>query len=430
MARRNDAPTSRTLTPEALLRSPVAGSLRDAVEAAGSAVGANAQQRGSASAAQGRRRLVLLLTLLLYGFGLVMVASATSGTSLLASGDAWQYTRRQALFGAGGIAVMLLVMRIPIGAVRRFTPLLLGISVAMLGLAFVPGISETVNGASRWVTLAGFTFQPSEFAKVAVVLFVAAHLAVNRPPVGLTWPALRGSSLLVGFGVAGVIFLQRDLGTATVTAAVVVALHLLAGMRWKLLLAVTLGSAGLVMVGILSEEFRRQRFLAFLDPFADPHGAGFQLVQGQVAIGSGGPLGVGLGGSVQKIRYVPEAHTDMIYAIIAEELGFVGVLVVLASFAALAVVGLRCATAARTRYESLLAAGLTLAICGQAMLNVAGVVGVMPLTGITLPLVSYGGSSLLVTFAALGLLANVAGRGHDVADEPASTDAVDGSRVG
>ncbi len=164
----------------------------------------------------------------------------------------------------------------------------------------------------------------------------------------------------------------------------------------------------LVVLSILTQPWRRQRFLAFIDPWADPHGPGYQLVQALVAIGSGGVFGVGLGHSVEKIHFLPEAHTDMIFAIIGEELGLVGVAIVVVSFVSLAVVGMRVAVRANNRFNALLAAGITIMLCGQAALNLSGVVGVMPLTGVPLPLVSYGGSSLIVMLGALGLLANIA----------------------
>jgi cell division protein FtsW len=188
----------------------------------------------------------------------------------------------------------------------------------------------------------------------------------------------------------------------------VLTLYMLHGTNWRLLVRTLIPGLLLIGVGIASEPFRRARFTAFIDPWADPTGNGYQLIQALLAIGSGGFFGVGLGHSVQKVHFLPEAHTDMIFAIVVEELGLVGVTLVIGCFLALAMVGTKIAMQADTRFHGLVAAGLTAVLCGQAALNLAGVVGMLPLTGIPLPLVSYGGTNLLITLVSLGLLANIA----------------------
>lgn len=359
------------------------------------------------TAAIGRRRLVVLLASLLYLFGLVMVTSATSGTSLLQDGDQWEFLRRQATFGVLGMVLMFAAMRFPLTALRRLSWPLLVLSIALSALVFIPGLSHTANGATRWIRLGAFQLQPSEIVKIAVVVYVADHLSRTMPPVHWLRDFLKSPGG-VGLGAAALVFVQKDLGTAMVIGGVVLILYMLAGTSWRLLAQVVGPGIALVVLGILSEQYRRERFLAFIDPWAQPHGTGYQLVQALIAIGSGGIFGVGLGHSVQKIHFLPEAHTDMIFSIVAEELGLVGVAIVLLGFISIAVVGTRIAMRAQDRFNALLAAGLTAMLCVQAILNLGGVVGALPLTGVPLPLISYGGSNLLVSLMSLGLLANIA----------------------
>lgn len=360
------------------------------------------------TAALGRRRLVVLIALTLYVFGLVMVASASSGELLLQDSDQWALLKKQVTFGIIGLLAMLAMMRIPLEAVRRLARPSVWICVVLVAIVMVPGLGQSGNGATRWINFGFFQLQPSEPLKLALCALVASHLARTPPPRHWMNDFVRspgGAALgLAGFIVA----VQSDLGSGLIIGITTIVLYMLAGTRWKVLWTVIGPSLGLVALSILTEPYRRERFLAFIDPWNDYYGHGFQLIQAQLAIGSGGAFGVGLGHSVQKITFLPEAHTDMIFAIVVEELGLFGVVLVVASFAVLAGVGARIALRARTRFSALLAAGITAMVVGQAAINIAGVTGSMPLTGIPLPLVSYGGSSLIITLAALGLLANVA----------------------
>ncbi len=372
------------------------------------------------SAALGRRRLVILIAVFLYLFGLVMVTSATSGTELLNTGDQWGYFRKQALFGVMGFTVMFIAMRFPLTVLRRLAGPIMFFSLMLVLAVFVPGLGSSAKGATRWIALGSFQMQPSEVVKIAVILYLADFLAYARYPVHWLNDFVKSPGG-VGLFAAGVVFIQKDLGSALVIGSVVLSMYMLAGTSWRLLLRVVGPAIALVVLGILSEEYRRERFLAFINPWADPHGTGYQLVQALIAIGSGGVFGVGLGHSVQKIRFLPEAHTDMIFSIVSEELGLIGAAVVLFSFLAIAVVGTRIAMKATSRFYALVAAGLTAMLCLQAAINLGGVVGVLPLTGVPLPLVSYGGTNLLVTLASLGLLANVATAGqHDASAHPDS----------
>lgn len=358
------------------------------------------------SAAEGRKRFVILLAVLLYTFGLIMVTSATTGAEVLGGGDQWSYLKRELMYGGLGLFGMMLAIRVPLKVVRRFIGPLLLVAFGLLMLVFVPGLGVEVNGARRWLGAGSLTLQPSEIAKLTVILFLADYLATSRVPETVK-EFLRPAGG-VALGACLIIFLQNDLGTALVLGSASMVLFVLRGTHVKLLGRIFIPLVSLAAIGIATEPFRRERLLAFINPWHDPQGIGFQLVQGLIAIGSGGAFGHGLGHSVQKVHYVPEAHTDMIYTIISEELGVLGTAFVLVCFLGLAVVGMRIAMLATTRFNALLAVGITSLLCGQAILNLGGVLGLLPLTGVPLPLVSYGGTSLIILFTSIGLLANVA----------------------
>lgn len=358
--------------------------------------------------ALGRRRLVILIAVMLYLFGLVMVASASSGELLLQDIDQWTLLKRQAIFGSMGLLAMWIAMRVPLEFVRRMARPAVWVCFILSLAVMLPGVGQSALGAARWIDLGLFQLQPSEPLKLAVCALIAAHLARTPPPEHWMQDFVKspgGAGILLAGLLVG---LQSDLGSGLVVGSTTIVLYMLAGTRWKLIWRTVGPGVALVVLSIVTEEYRRDRFLAFLDPWGDPYGNGFQLIQAQLAIGSGGPFGVGLGHSVQKIAFLPEAHTDMIFAVIVEELGLFGVVLVLGSFLVLAALGARIASRARTRFSALLAAGITAMIVGQATVNIAGVTGLMPLTGIPLPLISYGGSSIIVTLTALGLLANIA----------------------
>jgi cell division protein FtsW len=269
-----------------------------------------------------------------------------------------------------------------------------------------------VNGARRWVSLGPFAFQPSEFAKLALATWVATYLASRRGlPSNLK--AL-GKPLGIVVGLACILVLvEPDLGTTVSIALMVGGMLIVAGMQGGLLARAFGIAAGLAALAIWLEPYRRARFFSFLDPWSDPQGAGFQVVQAMIGLGSGGIFGVGIGHGVVKIFDLPEAHTDMIFATIGEELGLVGTAGVIGAYCAFGWAGFRIALACRDPFGKLLASGLTVLVCAQAAINLAAVLGIAPLTGITLPFVSYGGSSLIVALAATGILLNI-GSGHAV----------------
>jgi cell division protein FtsW len=344
--------------------------------------------------------------------GAVMVYSASSAESLLdGSGDSARFLKRYVIFGVLGVLAMHLCARMSLRSVKRATPGLLVLAFVLTLAVMIPGVGVQVNGATRWLAAGPVQFQPSELLKVALVLYAAALLAARPRRVRTAGGLAKPLGLVVG--AAGALLLaQPDMGTALVICASIGALLVAAGARLRHMALVGTALAALVLVLALVEPYRRARLTAFLDPWADAAGTGFQSVQAMIAIGSGGVVGVGLGESVQKVFYLPEAHTDMILAIIGEEVGLVGIGCVVALYALLGYAGLRAARIAGDRYTKLLGAGLTSLILCQATLNLFAVMGLAPLTGVPLPFISYGSSNMIVLLGGMGLLLNIAAQGR------------------
>ena len=348
--------------------------------------------------------LLVVVTLALVAFGLVMVYSASSARAALANDDPAYYLKRQAVYAFLGIVALVVFSRTDYRRLRYLVPPLLLASFALLVAVLAVGIA--VNGARRWLTLGPATLQPSELAKLALVLWLAAYLSRSPAPQSLG-ELIRPIGVVFGAAI-GLILVEPDLGTAISIVVMLAAVLVVAGTRFSTLAGAGAIGIGLIGAAIWLEPYRRERILSFLDPWQDPQGAGFQSVQAMLALGSGGFFGVGLGESVQKVYYLPEASTDMIFAIIGEELGLFGAFAVLAAFVVFGYAGFNVALACRDPFGKLLAAGITALICGQAAVNVSAVMGLAPLTGIPLPLVSYGGSSLVVLLASVGILLNIA----------------------
>ncbi len=351
--------------------------------------------------------LLLTATLCLLALGAVMVFSASSTTRILNDGglsDSAFYLKRTLLFGAVGLAIMHLTARHGLATIRRLTPAILAVSMLLL-LAVLFG-GSTVNGSSRWIGPSFIQLQPSELAKVALILY-GADLLARKPKRARTIEGLMPFLLVVGAATL-LIVAEPDLGTAMVVAFAVAATLIAAGMRIRDLavIAAVLAFFGLLMTVV--EPYRMARLTGFLNPGADASGAGFQAAQAKIALGSGGLFGVGIGNGVQKAFYLPEAHTDMISAVIGEELGLVGILGVVGLFGLFGYAGLQVAKKARDNYGKLLVAGLTSLVLVQATINLFAVMGLAPLTGVPLPFVSYGNSSLMATLFAVGLILNVA----------------------
>jgi cell division protein FtsW len=349
-------------------------------------------------------KLLVLATLGLVAFGLVMVYSATSASAALGGSSSSAYLERQAVYALLGLAGLLFCSRFDFLRWRLAAPPFLVASLVLCLGVLVVGVQ--VNGARRWFNLGFFSLQPSELVKLALAVWVAARLAKRPPPADL-----RELIKPVGAVVAvacGLVLLEPDLGTAIAITVMVSAALAVAGTRVGVLLRAGGIVGALTLAAVWSQPYRMARLTAFLDPWQHAQATGYQNVQALISVGSGGLLGRGLGQGVQKIHYLPEARTDMIAAVIGEELGLIGLLVLVVAYAALALAGLRIALRCRDRYGKILAASLTTLLCGQASINLAAVLGLAPVTGIPLPFVSYGGSSLIVSLLAVGILLNIA----------------------
>lgn len=356
--------------------------------------------------------LLLGSSALLIVLGLLMVLSASSVTSYRATGSSFSLFQRQAAFVACGLPLMWIASRLPPDAYRRLAYPAMLVCVVALGLVFVPGLGETVNGGRSWLEFPGpIQIQPSEPAKVALVVW-GADLLARKERLGLLgeWrhllvPLLPGAGLIVLLVMMG-----NDLGTAFVLISIFLALLWVVGAPGRLF-AGMVGLMGFVVsVLIVVEPYRVQRLTTFLNTFEHSQGSGYQSVQGIYALATGGVWGVGLGASREKWDYLPHAHTDYIFAIIGEELGLIGTVAVLVLFGVLGYAGLRVAGRVRDPFMRFAAAGMTAWIIVQACVNIGAVIGVVPVTGLPLPLVSYGGSALLTTMVALGMLLSFAKR--------------------
>ena len=356
------------------------------------------------SRSQLEQRLLVLVTLSLVAFGLVMVYSATSAAAAIGAGNPMGFLERQGIYALAGLGLMIAASRFDYHRLRNLAPALV---LTALGLCLaVLAVSPPVKGARRWIDLGPASFQPSELAKLALAVWLAAYLA--RKPVPRTLGELwRPVGMLTGL-FSLLLMLEPDLGTTIALVLMVAGTLVVAGVPIRVLAAAGAIVGALGMAAIWIEPYRRARVLSFLNPWDDAQGAGFQTVQAMIGMGSGGLAGEGLGQGVQKIFYLPEAHTDMIFAIVGEELGLIGSTFVIAAFGLFAYAGFRVALRCRDPFGKRLAAGLTSLVCGQAAVNLAAVLGVAPLTGIPLPFVSYGGSSLVVLLAGVGILLNIA----------------------
>ena len=369
-------------------------------------------------------------TLCLLAFGAVMVYSASSAESLLSGpGDPSFYLKRYLMCGALGLVLMHAASRHGLKLIKGLTPFLLIASFLLTAAVMIPHVGVTVNGATRWLGAGPLQFQPSELLKVSIVLYAAQSLAA-RPRASKTLRGLFNPLLIVVAAACLLLLKQPDMGTALVICLAIGMLLVAAGTPVRLLGGIFGTLVALAVLVALIEPYRRERLTSFLDPFSDAGDTGFQAVQALTAIGSGGFFGVGLGESVQKIFYLPEAHTDMILAVIGEELGLIGILGAIGLYGMIGYAGLRAAKLARDLYSKLLAAGITSLILCQATLNFFAVLGMAPLTGVPLPFLSYGSTNLIVLMGATGLLLNVAATGGRARRERAKPrlEAIDGGR--
>ncbi len=356
-------------------------------------------------------RILVTATMCLLAFGAVMVYSATSATALLEGrGTGSEYLIKFVVYGAAGLLVMRVLARDGVAKVQNLVGPLLAVSFVLVLAVHVPHVGVAVNGAKRWIGPSMLQFEPSELLKIALVLYGATLLA-RRPQRVHDLRELTRPLLVVVGAACLLVVTEPDLGSAMVIAFTTTALLVATGIPARNLAIIAGAALGAVLLYAIARPYARARLTSFVDPWAHASGSGFQAVQGQIAIGSGGLFGVGPGQSVQKVFYLPEAPSDFILAVIAEELGVVGVCALLFLYGLIAYAGLRVAKAARSLHSALIAVGMTTLIVSQALLNAFAVLGLAPLTGVTLPFVSYGASSLIVMLAAMGFLLNVAAGG-------------------
>jgi len=349
---------------------------------------------------------IIAATLGILAIGVVMVYSASAVAAFREYGDAFYYLKRQLLFAAMGLAAMYAAMNVDYRRWKKWAVPGLIACFALLCLVLVPGVGVVRGGARSWLGIGSFGIQPSEFMKLAMIVFLARYLSERQREMASFTRGLLPALAVLG-AAFGLIMLQPDLGTGAVMIGASLMVIYAAGARIAHLAALgLLGLAGLAAL-IAAAPYRLQRIIAFLDPWQDPQGAGYQAIQSLYAVGPGGLLGLGLGMSRQKYGYLPEPPTDFIFSILAEELGFVGGALLILLFLLLVWRGMRTAIAVADPFGSFLAAGIVAIFAVQVLINIGVVIGLLPVTGITLPLVSYGGSSLTLLLTAIGILLNI-----------------------
>lgn len=359
--------------------------------------------------ASGYDYMLLIPVILLIGLGLVIVYSASAHLAEHRLGDSYFYLKRQALFCTVGIGLMILAKNIPCSLYSKLVYPLLIISVCFLILLLIPGLGHKVGGASRWFILGGFSFQPSEFVKFALAVYMAYSMSRKGSAMELFSNGILPHLLMAGLFMM-LIVLQPDLGTAVIIGFWVMILLFVGGIRFWQLFSVTAFAGTVVCWLVMNADYRIKRWLAFLNPWDDPQGIGFQIIHSFLAFGSGGFLGTGLGSSKQKLFYLPEPHTDFALSIVGEELGFLGVACIVLLFGLLIMRGIKISLEARDLYSSYLALGLTSMIGLQAAVNMGVVMGLLPTKGMTLPFLSYGGSALVFNMLSIGILLNISSK--------------------
>ena len=346
------------------------------------------------------------VALVLLSTGVVMIYSASAIVAADRFHDPYFFLKRQVFWAVLGCGALWCALRTDYRRLEKLVLPLLALAIVLLVLVLVPRLGVSVNGSRRWLRLGPMSFQPAELAKLALVVYLAAFLARKREVVGHVWKGVV-PPLAVSGVLAGLILLQPDLGNCVTVLVLTVSLLFLAGVSTKWLGALAALAAPLAGVVVWMAPYRMRRVFAFLDPWSDPRGSGFQIIQSWLALGGGGPLGRGIGESKQKLFYLPEAHTDFIFSIIGEELGFVGAVAVVALFAILVWRGLRIGVRAADPFGGYLALGITLLVATQTLVNLGVVTGLLPTKGLPLPFLSFGGSALLITMLATGVLLNI-----------------------
>ncbi|MDD3345482.1 MAG: putative lipid II flippase FtsW [Candidatus Omnitrophica bacterium] len=353
---------------------------------------------------------LLTVSVVLVCVGIIMIYSSSSIYAWERYGDSFYFLKRHLAFLSAGLVLTFLAMLVDYRLLRKYARPMLWISLALLVLVLIPGIGREISGARRWFRFKFISFQPSEFANLAVIIYISDFICRKGEQIKTLAKGFLPPIFALG-AVSVLILMQPDLGTTIALGCVVLIMLYIAGVRLKYITGLVLCSLPAAYMLIFSVPYRRGRILAFLNPWLDPKGSGFQIIQSQIAIGSGGAFGVGLGHSQQKLFYLPAAHTDFIFSIIGEEFGLLGTLGIIALFMVFIHQGLKIIKNAQDKFGYFLAQGLVLMIALKAIVNIGVSCGVFPTKGLPLPFISYGGSSLIFDMVSLGILINIARTG-------------------
>lgn len=351
-------------------------------------------------------RLLIISIIIITLFGALMIYSASSVWAEYKFNDQYKYLKSQLIFLVLGYLIMILISKFPYQNYKKLSNIIFLVTTSLLVLVLIPGIGTVRNGSRSWFGLGGFGIQPSEFTKLSLIIFTAKYLENNERDLK---SIKKGVLPILGvlLLVFALIMLEPDFGTGVVIIMTIVVLLFVSGVNLNFFVKIgILGLIGVVVLIIIA-PYRTQRIISFLNPWSDPLGSGFQIIQSLYAIGPGGLLGLGLGNSIQKHFYLPEPQTDFIFSIISEEFGFLGILIVAVLFLTIITTGFKIATKCEDKFGKYLAFGITFSLAFQAMLNLMVVVGLIPVTGVTLPFLSYGGSSLLISLTSIGILLNI-----------------------
>ena len=359
---------------------------------------------------QNKMNYVLLFSILTISiFGLIMIYSASYIWAEYKFEDPFKFVKNQGLFFIIGVFLMIFISKIDFKLYQKYSNRILGLCILLLILVLIPGIGTVRNGSRSWFGIGSFGIQPSEFTKLGLIIFTSKYLCRNEKNMK---SVKKGALPILGLtlSIFGLIMLQPDFGTGTIIVMTIIGILFVGGVSFKFFLKI--GIVGVVgIVGLIAiAPYRLARILSFLDPWKDPLGSGFQIIQSLYAIGPGGLFGLGFGNSIQKHFYLPEPQTDFIFSIISEEFGFLGVLIVASLFLCIIISGFKIAHESSDLFGKYLAFGIIFQLSFQAILNLCVVVGLIPVTGVTLPFLSYGGSSLLITLCSMGIVLNISRR--------------------
>ncbi|HHD11618.1 MAG TPA: putative lipid II flippase FtsW [Deltaproteobacteria bacterium] len=351
-------------------------------------------------------RILIVSVLLLVALGVVMVYSTSFMVALEKYGDKYFFVKKHIVYTLMGFAAFFVALKLPYRVYRTLAPVLFVVAVVLLFLIFVPGVGHKVGGARRWIDAGLIRFQPSEVAKLSMVVFMAYLLEKKKDKIKDFYSGFLPCVVLPAIPI-GLVMAEPDFGTSVTMAMLLLFMAFIGGVRASYIGGLVVASLPVVYVVITSFDYMTRRIVAFLDPWKDPGGAGFQIIQSFLAFGSGGLSGVGLGEGRLKLFYLPEAHTDFIFSIIGEELGLIGVTAVIVLYGGILLSGMVIAKNSKELFGTYLAAGITLMLTLQALINMAVVLGMLPPKGLPLPFLSYGGTSLMVSLAAVGILLNI-----------------------